>query len=153
MVVGEMVSSIFFRSTRHSQETYPPKQVDVGKIRSRSTTVILEKNNSELLKVKGDSRDSQGHGDPLMVSFPYYSHIFRDSYGSGMGIVWGPSGPIFGVSRKQIPLINVTGSKRPQKLVKPLGSNHLLRMVMEPKYLAEEVIIHPNHHLTMWLDP
>ena len=25
---------------------------------------------------------------PLMVSFPYYSHIFRDSYGSGMGIVW-----------------------------------------------------------------
>ena len=23
-----------------------------------------------------------------MVSFPYYSHIFRDSYGSGMGIVW-----------------------------------------------------------------
>ena len=26
--------------------------------------------------------------DPLMVSFLYYSHIFRDSYGSGMGIVW-----------------------------------------------------------------
>ena len=25
-----------------------------------------------------------------MVSFPYYSHIFRDSYGNGMGIVWGP---------------------------------------------------------------
>ena len=23
-----------------------------------------------------------------MVSFPYYSHIFRDSYGSGMGIIW-----------------------------------------------------------------
>ena len=23
-----------------------------------------------------------------MVSFPYYSHIFRDSDGSGMGIVW-----------------------------------------------------------------
>ena len=23
-----------------------------------------------------------------MVGFPYYSHIFRDSYGSGMGIVW-----------------------------------------------------------------
>ena len=28
------------------------------------------------------------------------------------------------------------------------GSNHLLRMVMAPKYLPEEVIIHPNHHLT-----
>ena len=27
------------------------------------------------------------------------------------------------------------------------GSNHLLRMVMEPKYYAEEVIGHPNHHL------
>ena len=25
---------------------------------------------------------------------------------------------------------------------------HLLRMVMEPKYLAEKVIIYPNHHLT-----
>ena len=37
--------------------------------------------------IKGDSRDPQ-QWDPLMVSFPYYSHIFRDSYGSGMGIVW-----------------------------------------------------------------
>ena len=23
-----------------------------------------------------------------MGSFPYHSHIFRDSYGSGMGILW-----------------------------------------------------------------
>ena len=30
-----------------------------------------------------------------MVSFPYYSHIFRDSYGSGMRIVW-VRGPIIG---------------------------------------------------------
>ena len=30
---------------------------------------------------------------PLMVSFPYNSHIFKDSYGSGTGIVWGPRGP------------------------------------------------------------
>ena len=35
----------------------------------------------------------------------------------------------------------------------PWGSNHLLRMVVEPKNLAEEVIIPPNHHLTKWLDP
>ena len=35
----------------------------------------------------------------------------------------------------------------------PYKSNHLLRMVMEPKYLSEEVIVHPNHHLTGWLDP
>ncbi len=33
----------------------------------------------------------------------YYSHIFRDSYGSGMGIVWVRS-PIIGGSLK-IPLI------------------------------------------------
>ena len=29
---------------------------------------------------------------------------------------------------------------------------HLLRMVMEPKNYAEEVIGHPNHSLTIWLD-
>ncbi len=27
-----------------------------------------------------------------------------------------------------------------------------LRMVMEPQYFAEEVIVHPNHPLTRWLD-
>ena len=27
-----------------------------------------------------------------------------------------------------------------------------LRMVMEPKYCAEEVIGHANHHLRIWLD-
>ena len=32
----------------------------------------------------------------------------------------------------------------------PWGSNHLLRMVMEPKYLSKEVIIHPNHHRRRW---
>ena len=35
---------------------------------------------------------------------------------------------------------------------KSLGTNHLLRMVMEPKYLAKE-IIHPNQNLRRWLDP
>ncbi len=30
-----------------------------------------------------------------MVNFPYHSHIFRDFYGSGMGIVW-VRGPIIG---------------------------------------------------------
>ena len=30
--------------------------------------------------------------EKLPILFPYHSHIFRDSYGSGsgMGIVWGP---------------------------------------------------------------
>ena len=35
-----------------------------------------------------------------MVSFPYHSHIFRDSYGSGMGIVWE-------ASHKGVPLLGV----------------------------------------------
>ena len=33
--------------------------------------------------------------DRLMVSFPYHSHIFGNSYGSGMGIVR-VRGPIIG---------------------------------------------------------
>ncbi len=37
----------------------------------------------------------------------------------------------------------------PKHSIYPYGSNHLLRMVMEPKYLSE-MIIHPNHHLTRW---
>ena len=43
----------------------------------------------EIVKtIKGDSRDPQ-KWDPLMVSFPYHSHIFRDSYGGIlMGVVW-----------------------------------------------------------------
>ena len=32
------------------------------------------------------------------------------------------------------------------------GSNHLLRMVMEPKYYAEKVMGHSNHQLRIWLD-
>ena len=47
-----------------------------------NTDVILKDS-----PVKGIFGDPQ-EWDPFMVSFPYYSHIFRDSYGSGMGIVW-----------------------------------------------------------------
>ena len=32
-------------------------------------------------KIKGDSRDSQGHGTPFMVSFTYYSHTIPISLG------------------------------------------------------------------------
>ena len=32
-------------------------------------------------------RDPQ-YGDALLISFPYHSHTSRDSYGSGMGVVW-----------------------------------------------------------------
>ena len=37
-----------------------------------------------------------------MGSFPYHSHIFRDSYGSGMGIVWE-------ASHKGVPLLGGPG--------------------------------------------
>ena len=52
--------------------------------------------------IKGLSRDPQGHGTPengkLPKLFPYHSHIFRDSYGSGMGMVWE-------ASQKGVPLL------------------------------------------------
>ena len=44
---------------------------------------------------------TSNNGNPFMVSFPYHSHIFRDSYRCGMGIVH--KGSHFGVSLK-IPL-------------------------------------------------
>ena len=34
----------------------------------------------------------------------------------------------------------------------PQESNHLLRMVMEPIYYAEEVILYTKHLLRIWLD-
>ena len=37
--------------------------------------------------------------DSLIVSFPYYFHIFGDSCGSGMGLVWPSHPPLFGHSR------------------------------------------------------
>ena len=43
-----------------------------------------------------------------MGSFPYHSHIFRDSYGSGMGIVWEASHkgvPLLGVPENPIDLL------------------------------------------------
>ena len=48
-------------------------------------------------------RDPQGHGTPENGKRdPYYSHIFRDSYGSGMGIVWE-------AYYKGVPLLGVPG--------------------------------------------
>ena len=50
---------------------------------------------------------------PLMVSFPYHSHIFRDSYGSGMGIVWEAYHkrvPLLGVPEN--PIDSISGSKK-----------------------------------------
>ena len=65
-----------------------------------------------MFRISGISRDPQ-QSDPFMVSFPYYFHIFkdsfgfpfysrifRDSYGNGMGIVWE-------TYRKGVPLLGV----------------------------------------------
>ena len=41
--------------------------------------------------------------DPFVVSFPNYSHIFRDSCGSGLGIVWE-------THHKRVPLLGVPGN-------------------------------------------
>ena len=50
-----------------------------------------------------------------MVSFPYYSHIFRDSYGSGMGIVWE-------AYHKGVPLLEVPENPTDYSLMKPLAN-------------------------------
>ena len=77
---------------------------------------------------KGNSRDSQ-QSDPLMVSFPYHSHIFRDS---NMGVVWvpsmGPKGSHYRGSLK-IPLtvfrwISRESLTSKQILTNTSGSNH-----------------------------
>ena len=49
-----------------------------------------------------------------MVSFPYHSHIFRDSYGSGMGIVWE-------AYHKGVPLLGV-----PENPIDPFSGANLL---------------------------
>ena len=48
---------------------------------------------------RGDSKKTPNSWDSLIVSFPYYSHIFGDSCGSGMGLVWPSHQPLFGHSR------------------------------------------------------
>ena len=39
-----------------------------------------------------------------MVSFPYYSHIFRDSYGNSMGPAYHKGFPLLGVPENPIDL-------------------------------------------------
>ena len=46
-------------------------------------------------QIKGDLPGTPRDMGPRCVGFPYNPHIFRDSYGSCMGIVW-VSGPIIG---------------------------------------------------------
>ena len=47
--------------------------------------LLPKKENNNEQRFKGDSRDSQGHGTPLMVSsFPYYSHTIPISCWSNL---------------------------------------------------------------------
>lgn len=57
-------------------------------------TILLDKGTQTVEIVQRWFQDSQ-YWDPVMVSFPSYSYIFRDSHGSGIGIVW-VRGPILG---------------------------------------------------------
>ena len=46
----------------------------------------------------------------LPILFPYHSHIFRDSYGSGMGIVWEAyhkGVPLLGVPRISLEMMRI----------------------------------------------
>ena len=57
-----------------------------------------------------------------MVSFPYYSHIFRDSYGSGMGIVWEAyhkGVPLLGVPENPIDLTPNRSAPASHKMMEP----------------------------------
>ena len=62
-----------------------------------------------------------------MVSFPYYLHIFRDSYGSGMGIVWE-------TYHKGVPLLGVPENPTDIGTIGK-GSLYLIRMYVYRKYL------------------
>ena len=50
--------------------------------------------------IQGNFSGTPEQWDPFTVSFPYYSHIFMDSYGSGMGRIWE-------TSHKGVPLLGV----------------------------------------------
>ena len=53
----------------------------------------------------------------LSILFPYHSHMFRDSYGSSMGIVWVPL-TIFGGP------MSLGDPENPIELIHPLPTGH-----------------------------
>ena len=63
--------------------------------------------------IKGIFRDPP-EWDRFMVSFPYYSHIFRDSYGSGMEIVGG-------TYHKGVPFLGVPENATEPRFSMPQG--------------------------------
>ena len=72
-----------------------------------------------------------------MVSFPYYSHIFRDSYGNSMGPAY----------HKQVPC--PWGSlESPLRIPSPKQN-----LRIQTPYTPYIVGIHPIYPLTKWDDP
>ena len=86
----------------------------------------------------------------LKLTIPHGPWFFSNCWGRWSWILWtGNSRGLFsrGNSRHK-----VNGKKTNMQYTSLGILTHLLRMVMEPKYCAEEVIGHPNHHLRIWLD-
>ena len=73
-----------------------------------------------------------------MGSFPYHSHIFRDSYGSGMGIVWE-------AYHKGVPLLGVPEN--------PIDNFNTKKNHQTPPVLIDQVARCPKsfHDLKPWL--
>ena len=72
-----------------------------------------------------------------MGSFPYHSHIFRDSYGSGMGIVWE-------AYHKGVPLLGVPEN--------PIDNFNTKKNHQTPPVLIDQVARCPKsfHDLKPW---
>ncbi len=95
-----------------------------------------------------------------MVIFPYYSHIFRDSYGSGMGILWVPltiRGSHYWGSLK-IPLIQVGSIFQPAMLVfppenyrrKPEGEHQSFKIFWSGTHQSKVKLINSSAALFGW---
>ena len=75
----------------------------------------------------------------LPILFPYHSHIFRDSYGSGMGIVWE-------AYHKGVPLLGVPGISIEVGLFeKKLPQNHRKRYTDELSRAWGSCLCHRNN--------
>ena len=80
-----------------------------------------------------------------MVSFPYYSHIFGDSYGSGMGIVWEAyykGVPLLGVPENTIDILYTSLPSRCMCLPRwiPTTFEHSLQIGEDGMKMADYIV-------------
>ena len=73
---------------------------------------------------------------PPYAKFPYYSHIFRDSYRSGMGIVWE-------AYNKGVPLLGVPENPIENEFLNNLNISNLWKIASE----TDDEKTGQNHHL------